>query len=154
MQKSTKIVLSVLGALIVIVGGWYLYASHAVASHVPGHVYQYTAVAGNQKAYMAFAKQGDRVVVTPNKGQALKATQSAQAFDQVYQDNIKQGEWNYRAQGSHLTLTKTLDHQTSLWQYNHVLVLGTKLHASSFTYQIAHAGQGIDKRATNFERIN
>lgn len=154
MQKSTKIVLGVFGALVVIVGGWYLYASHAVASHVPGHVYQYTAVSGNQKAYMAFAKQGDRVVVTPDKDRALSAAQSDQAFDQAYKDNAKDGEWNYRAKGSHLTVTKTQDHKTSLWQYNNVLVLGKKLHSSSFTYQIANAGQGVDRKATSFEKIN
>lgn len=153
MKKSTKVVIGVIVALIVICGGFYYYASHAVASHVPGHVYEYTSVSGNQKAYMTFSQTGDEVVVTPSKEKALQASNSASDFDKVYKQQAKEGKWNYKADGSKLTISKIQNKQVSLWQYNNVLVLGKKMRSSSFTYQIINAGQGIDKKATNFEQI-
>lgn len=153
MQKKTKVIISVIVAIVAVLGGFYLYASHTVASHVPGHVYEYTSISGNQKAYMTFAKNGDEVIVTPSKAKALKANGSNSAFQSVYQDEADQGKWNYEAKGSKLILSKTQDNKVSLWQYNHVLVLGKKIHSSSFSYQIANAGQGVDRKATNFERI-
>ncbi|CDN25559.1 hypothetical protein predicted by Glimmer/Critica [Limosilactobacillus fermentum] len=33
-------------------------------------------------------------------------------------------------------------------------MLGSKLYSPHFTYQIADAGSGISKKATNFERID
>ena len=153
MRKGTKIVISIIVALLVIVGGFYIYASHAAAGHIPGHVYEYTSVSGNQKAYMAFAQSGDEVIVTPDKNKALQASNSAADFEKVYKAQAKEGKWNYKADGSKLTISKTQNKQVSLWQYNNVLVLGKKMHSSSFTYQIANAGQGLDKKATNFEQI-
>ena len=153
MQKKTKVIISVIVAIVVVLGGFYLYASHSVARHVPGHVYEYTSISGNQKAYMTFAKSGDEVVVTPSRDKALKANDSDSAFQSVYQDEADQGKWNYEAKGSKLTLSKTQDNKVSLWQYNHVLAFGKKMHSSSFSYQIANAGQGVDRKATNFEQI-
>ncbi|WP_076459723.1 hypothetical protein [Limosilactobacillus caccae] len=153
MQKKTKIIISVIVAIVVILGGGYFYASHAVARHVPGHVYEYTSVSGSQNAYMTFAESGDQVVVTSSKDKAIQASNSASDFQNVYQSEAKQGTWNYKAQGSKLTISKTQDNQVSMWQYNNVLVLGKKMHSSSFTYQIANAGQGVDKKSTNFEQI-
>lgn len=153
MQKKTKVIISIIVALVVVIGGFYLYASHSVASHVPGHVYEYTSVSGNQKAYMTFAQSGDQVVVTPSKDKAMQASNSTSDFQDVYQSESKQGNWNYRAKGSKLTLSKTQDSKVSMWQYNNVLVLGKKMHSSSFTYQIVNAGQGVDKKSTSFEQI-
>ncbi|MBB1079574.1 hypothetical protein H5S09_06660 [Limosilactobacillus sp. STM2_1] len=154
MQKKTKIILSVVIALIVICGGFYFYASHSVAKRLPGHVYEYTSVSGNRNAYMTFAKNGDQVVITPNKDEALKANNSNDDFQEVYQDNAKNGKWYYKAQGSKLTLSKLQDGKVSLWQYNRMLALGKKMRAGSFTYQIANAGQGVDHKATKFEQIH
>lgn len=153
MQKKNKVIISVIVALVVILGGFYLYASHSVARHVPGHVYQYTSVSGNQNAYMTFAKNGDEVIVTPSKSKALKANNSDSDFQDVYQSNSNAGKWNYEAKGSRLTLSKTQDGKVSLWQYNHVLAFGKKIHSGSFTYQIANAGQGVDHKSTSFEQI-
>ena len=153
MQKKNKIIISVIVAIVVIFGGFYIYASHSVARHVPGHVYQFTSVSGNQNAYMTFAKSGDEVVVTPSKSKALKANNSDSDFQDVYQSNSNSGKWNYEAKGSRLTLSKTQDGKVSLWQYNHVLSYGKKIHSGSFTYQIANAGQGVDHKATNFKQI-
>ena len=100
-----------------------------------------------------FAESGDQVVVTSSKDKAIQASNSASDFQNVYQSEAKQGTWNYKAQGSKLTISKTQDNQVSMWQYNNVLVLGKKMHSSSFTYQIANAGQGGDKKSTNFEQI-
>ena len=82
----------------VVIGGFYLYASRTVAKRLPGHVYEYTSVSGNQNAYMTFATSGDQVVVTPDKDTAIKASNSASDFQQAYQDNAKDGKWNYKAQ--------------------------------------------------------
>lgn len=153
MQKKNKIIIAIIVVLVVIFGGGYFYASHSVARHVPGHVYQYTSVSGNQSAYMTFAKSGDEVVVTPSKSKALKANDSQSDFGDVYHSESKQGTWNYSAKGSKLTLSKSQDGKVSLWQYNHVLALGKKLHSSSFTYQIANAGQGVDHKSTSFKQI-
>ncbi|MBD5432063.1 MAG: hypothetical protein HDR42_00860 [Lactobacillus sp.] len=153
MKKSTKIVIAVIIAILVIGGGFYYYASHAAASHVPGHVYEYTSVSGNQKAYMTFSQAGDEVIVTPNKEKALQASDSPSDFEKIYKEQAKEGKWNYKADGSKLTISKIQNNQVSLWQYNNVLVLGKKMHSSSFTYQIINAGQGIDKKTTNFEQI-
>ncbi len=65
--KKDKIIISVLVAVMVVIGGFYLYASRTVAKRLPGHVYEYTSVSGNQNAYMTFATSGDQVVVTPDK---------------------------------------------------------------------------------------
>ena len=62
MQKKTKVIISVLVAVMVVIGGFYLYASRTVAKRLPGHVYEYTSVSGNQNAYMTFATSGDQVV--------------------------------------------------------------------------------------------
>ena len=153
MQKKTKIIIYIIVALVVICGGFYLYASHSVANRLPGHVYEYTSVSGNQNAYMTFAQSGDQVVVTPDKSEALKANNSANDFQEVYQDNAKDGRWNYKAQGSKLTLSKLQNGKVSLWQYNRMLAFGKKMRAGSFTYQIANAGQGVDHKATKFEQI-
>ena len=153
MQKKNKIIIAVIVVLVIIFGGGYFYASHSVARHVPGHVYQYTSVSGNQSAYMTFAKSGDEVVVTSSKSKALKANDSQSDFEDVYHSESKQGTWNYSAKGSKLTLSKSQDGKVSLWQYNHVLALGKKLHSSSFTYQIANAGQGVDHKSTSFKQI-
>ena len=48
--------------LVVIVGGGYYCASHSIAKHLPGHVYEYTSVSDNQNAYMTFADNGDQVL--------------------------------------------------------------------------------------------
>lgn len=153
MQKKTKIITAVIVVVLVLLCGGYLWSSHSVASHVPGHVYQYAGVSDNQNAYMTFAQDGDQAIVTPDKSKALKANNSQADFQSVYQEEADQGKWNYKAQGSKLTLTKSQDGKTSLWQYNNVLVFGKKMHSSSFTYQIANAGQGVDHKSTNFTRI-
>lgn len=80
MKKKTKIILSILVAVIIIVGGGYFYASHSIAKHLPGHVYEYTSVSGNQNAYMTFASSGDEVIVTPDKKTALRASNSVSDF--------------------------------------------------------------------------
>lgn len=153
MQKKTKVIISIIVAVIVVIGGFYMYASHSVARHVPGHVYQYTSVSGDQQAYMTFAKNGDEVVVTPSRSKALKANHSQADFQDVYQGNADTGKWNYEAKGSRLTLSKSQNGKVSLWQYNHVLAFGKHIHSSSFTYQIANAGQGVDRKATSFKQI-
>lgn len=153
MTKKTKTLIAVIVAIVIIVGGGYLWASHSVASHIPGHVYQYAGVSDNQNAYMTFEKDGDQAIVTPDKSKALKANNSQADFQSVYQEESDQGKWNYKAKGSKLTLTKSQDGKVSLWQYNNVLVFGKKMHSSSFTYQIANAGQGVDHKSTNFTRI-
>ena len=106
MQKKTKIIISVLVAVMVVIGGFYLYASRTVAKRLPGHVYEYTSVSGNQNAYMTFATSGDQVVVTPDKDTAIKASNGASDFQQDYQDNAKDGKWNYKAQRNRLTLSR------------------------------------------------
>lgn len=153
MQKKTRTLISVVVVILIILGGWYLYASHSVSSHVPGHVYQYSGVSDNQNAYMTFDKASDKAVVTPDKSTALKANKSSSNFDSVYQSQADQGKWNYKAKGSKLTLSKNQDGKISMWQYNNVLVFGKKMHSSSFTYQIANAGQGVDHKSTNFTRV-
>lgn len=153
MQKKTKIILSILAVLVVIVGGGYYYASHSIAKHLPGHVYEYTSVSGNQNAYMTFADNGDQVIVTPDKDTALRASDSASDFQKIYKENAKSGKWNYKAQGNKLTISKLQDNKVSLWQYNGMLAWGKKMHSRSFTYQIVNAGQGVDKKATTFEQI-
>lgn len=115
MQKKTKVIISVLVAVMVVIGGFYLYASRTVAKRLPGHVYEYTSVSGNQNAYMTFATSGDQVVVTPDKDTAIKASNSASDFQQAYQDNAKDGKWNYKAQGNRLTLSKLQDGKVSMW---------------------------------------
>ncbi|WP_223206772.1 hypothetical protein [Limosilactobacillus coleohominis] len=52
-----------------------------------------------------------------------------------------------------MTLSKSQSGNNSRWQYNRVLVLGKKMYAGSFTYQIANAGQGIDRKNTTFEQL-
>ncbi|WP_251546399.1 hypothetical protein [Limosilactobacillus caecicola] len=153
MTRKSKTIISVIVALVVILVGGYLFCTHRVASAVPGHVYQYTSVSGNNKLYMAFSKTSDQVVVTAQKSQALKANSSENNFESVYNSEAKNGTWQYLAKGSHLTLSKTQSGKTSRWQYNRVLVLGHKMHAGSFTYQIANAGQGVDHKNTTFERL-
>lgn len=153
MNKKGRIITGIIIAIIVVLGGGYLFASHAVAKKVPGHVYQYTSVSKNQNAYMTFSKSGDQVVVTPSKEKALEANSSSSNFQKVYQDQSQDGQWNYRAKGSKLTLTKTQNNQTSLWQYNRVLALGKTMHSGSFTYQIANAGQGIVHKGTSFKQV-
>ncbi|QNQ82743.1 hypothetical protein FP435_01135 [Lactobacillus sp. PV037] len=153
MKKFIKILIGVIVAVAVIGGGFYIYASHAAASHLPGHVYEYNGTASSQKAYMTFAKSGDQVIVTSNKEKAIEASKSSSDFQKVYKAENKNGEWSYKADGSKLTIAKTQDSKVSLWQYNNVLALGSKLHSSSFTYQIANAGQGVVKQATNFTQI-
>ena len=139
--------------LVVIVGGGYYCASHSIAKHLPGHVYEYTSVSDNQNAYMTFADNGDQVIVTPDKDTALKTSNSASDFQKIYKENAKSGKWNYKAQGNKLTISKLQDNKVSLWQYNGMLAQGKKMHSRSFTYQIANAGQGVDKKATTFEQI-
>ncbi len=91
MQKKKKIIISVLVAVMVVIGGFYLYASRTVAKRLPVHVYEYTSVSGNQNAYMTFATRGDQVVVNPDKDTAIKASNGASDFQQDYQDNAKDG---------------------------------------------------------------
>lgn len=153
MKKRTKIILSILVAVIIIVGGGYFYASHSIAKHLPGHVYEYTSVSGNQNAYMTFASSGDEVIVTPDKNTALKASNSASDFQKIYKENTKNGKWNYKAQGNKLTISKLQDNKVSMWQYNNMLAFGKKMRSGNFTYQIANAGQGVDKKATTFNQI-
>lgn len=81
MQKKTKVIISVLVAVMVVIGGFYLYASRTVAKRLPGHVYEYTSVSGNQNAYMTFATSGDQVVVTPDKDTAIKASKVLAIFN-------------------------------------------------------------------------
>ncbi|WP_295728102.1 hypothetical protein [uncultured Limosilactobacillus sp.] len=151
--RKKKITISVLLAIVVILIGGYLFGTHRVATTVPGHVYQYTSVNGNHKLYMAFSKNTDQVVVTANRAQAIKANSSDHNFQDVYDQESKNGTWQYLAKGSHLTLSKTQSGKNSRWQYNRVLVLGKKMYAGSFTYQIANAGQGVDRKNTTFERV-
>lgn len=153
MSKKSKIITAIIVAIVVILGGGYFYASHSVASKVPGHVYEYTSVSGNNKVYMAFSKNSDQAIVTPEKSKAIQANNSQQDFDNVYKSTSKNGSWQYLAKGSHLTLTKTQKGKLSTWQYNRVLSLGSKLHSGSFTYQIANAGQGVDHKGTTFVRV-
>lgn len=139
MTRKSKIIWGVVIALVVILVGGYIFCTHRVASAVPGHVYQYTSVNGNNKLYMTFSKTSDQVVVTPTKSQALKANVSDDDFQSIYKSESKNGTWQYLAKGSHLTLSKLQSGKSSRWQYNRVLVFGKKMHAGSFTYQIANA---------------
>ncbi|HJF54450.1 MAG TPA: hypothetical protein K8W06_04800 [Limosilactobacillus coleohominis] len=151
--RKKKITISVIIAIVVILVGGYLFGTHRVASAVPGHVYQYTSVNGNNKLYMAFSKNTDQVVVTADKDKALKANANDRDFQTIYNGESKNGTWQYLAKGSHLTLSKSQSGKNSRWQYNRVLVLGKKMYAGSFTYQIANAGQGIDRKNTTFEQL-
>ena len=56
MKKFIKILIGVIVAVAVIGGGFYIYASHTAASHLPGHVYEYTGTSSSQKSYITFAK--------------------------------------------------------------------------------------------------
>ena len=113
--------------VLVAAGGWLAYATHSVASAVPGHVYKYTGANGKK----------------------------ASGFNKAYQEQTEdQGTWTYKGQGSHLTVAVVRDGKSSQWQYDWVTVLGSKLYSPHFTYQIADAGSGISKKATNFERID
>ena len=152
-HNTTKLIWELIVAILVVLIGGYLFCTHRVANAVPGHVYQYTSVNGNNKLYMTFSKDTDRVVVTTDKAQALKAHNSDSDFEDVYKSEAKNGTWQYLAKESHLTLSKTQSGQNSRWQYNRVLVLGRKMYAGSFTYQIANAGQGIDRKNTTFQRV-
>ncbi|UZM86323.1 hypothetical protein [Limosilactobacillus fermentum] len=139
--------------VLVAAGGWLAYATHSVASAVPGHVYKYTGANGKQ-AYMTFSATSD-AVVSSSKQTALSADQSTSGFNKAYQEQTEdQGTWTYKGQGSHLTVAVVRDGKSSQWQYDWVTVLGSKLYSPHFTYQIADAGSGISKKATNFERID
>ena len=151
-RKAKTVWGGIIVVLLILVAG-YAFCTHRVASTVPGHVYQYTSVNGNNKLYMAFSKDSDRVVVTADKSKALKANQSDSNFESIYNKESKNGTWQYLAKGSHMTLSKTQSGQNSRWQYNRVLVLGNKMYAGSFTYKIANAGQGIDHKNTTFQKV-
>ena len=153
MTRKTKTIWGIIIAIVVIIGAGYAICLHRVASAVPGHVYEYTSVNGNNKLYMAFSKTSDQVVVTADKSKALKANANENDFESIYNGESKNGTWQYLAKGSHLTLSKTQSGKNSRWQYNRVLVLGKKMHAGSFTYQIANAGQGVDHKNTTFEKV-
>lgn len=140
--------------VLVAAGGWLAYATHSVASAVPGHVYKYTGANGKQ-AYMTFSATSDAVVISSSKQTALSADQSTSGFNKAYQEQTEdQGTWTYKGQGSHLTVAVVRDGKSSQWQYDWVTVLGSKLYSPHFTYQIADARSGISKKATNFERID
>ena len=83
MKKFIKILIGIIVAVAVIGGGFYIYASHAAAGHLPGHVYEYNGTSSSQKAYMTFAKSGDEVIVTPNKEKAIEASKSNADFKKV-----------------------------------------------------------------------
>lgn len=153
MSKKAKIIWSIIVVVVLVLIGGYFYGSNAVARKVPGHVYQYTSVSGNNKVYMSFSKTTDQAIVTPQKSDALKSANSKSDFDDMYQKDSKNGRWQYLAKGSHLTLTKTQNGKTSRWQYNDCFAFGKHIHSRSFTYQIINAGQGVDHKATNFVQI-
>ena len=108
--------------VLVAAGGWLAYATHSVASAVPGHVYKYTGANGKQ-AYMTFSATSDAVVISSSKQTALSADQRED-----------QGTWTYKGQGSHLTVAVVRDGKSSQWQYDWVTVLGSKLYSPHFTY--------------------
>lgn len=153
MSKKAKVIWSIIIVVVLVLVGGYFYGANAVAHKVPGHVYEYTSVSGNNKVYMSFSKNTDQAIVTPQKSDALKSAQNKRNFDDIYEKEAKNGRWQYLAKGSHLTLTKTQNGKTSRWQYNHCFAFGSRIHSRSFTYQIVNAGQGVDRKATNFERI-
>ena len=59
----------------------------------------------------------------------------------------------YRA-ATRLRLTGHVGNTSDGVRDDWVTVLGSKLYSPHFTYQIADAGSGISKKATNFERID
>lgn len=153
MSKKAKIIWSIIVIVVLVLVGGYFYGTNAVAHKVPGHVYEYMSVSGNNKVYMSFSKDSDQAIVTSQKSDAVKSAQSKSNFDDIYQKEMKNGCWQYLAKGSHLTLTKTQGGKTSRWQYNNCFALGNRIHSRSFTYQIVNAGQGVDRKATNFVRV-
>lgn len=131
--------------------------SHDVASQVPGHVYQYSSNKVKKSLYMTFATEGNHVVVTNNKSQALKADENSSQFDSVWtkQNKSNAGAWKYRANGSKLTLAQIKpNNKVSQWQYNGVWATSHKVTSHSFTYQIANAGQGQVRAKITLDRID
>lgn len=153
-MKKKGWIITILVLVIVAFGGYIAYAMHSVSSKVPGHVYEYQGVDKQGTAYVTFSENSDKAVLTHSKKQALKADESATSFDEVYSENSEQGEWTYKASGSHLTIAMTNNKATSQWQYNWVTVLGKKIYSPSFTYQINNAGQGVAKKMTSFTQID
>lgn len=153
-MKKKSVLLTFLVVLIVALGGFGFYATHAVSGAVPGHVYKYQGVNKVGTAYITFSANSDRAVVTHSKQTALAADQDPTAFDRTYQKTSQQGRWTYKASGSHLTLAMVKDNVASQWQYNWVTVLGSKIYAPSFTYQINNAGQGVSHKMTSFTRLD
>ena len=153
-MKKKSVLLTFLVVLVVALGGFGFYATHAVSGAVPGHVYKYQGVNKVGTAYIAFSANSDRAVVTHSKQTALAADQDPTAFDRAYQKTSQQGRWTYKASGSHLTLAMVKDNASSQWQYNWVTVFGSKIYAPSFTYQINNAGQGVSHKMTSFTRLD
>lgn len=153
-MKKKKWIITILVLIVVVIGGYMSYATHAVSSKVPGHVYEYQGVNNQGTAYVAFSANSDKAVVTHSRKQALEADKSVTSFDEVYADNSEQGEWTYKASGSHLTIALTNNKSTSQWQYNWATVIGKKIYAPSFTYQINNVGQGVGKKMTSFTQID
>ena len=147
-MKKKSVLLTFLVVLIVALGGFGFYATHAVSGAVPGHVYKYQGVNKVGTAYITFSANSDRAVLTHSKQTAPTA------FDRTYQKTSQQGWWTYKASGSHLTLAMVKDNAASQWQYNWVTVLGSKIYAPSFTYQINNAGQGVSHKMTSLTRLD
>lgn len=153
-RKWIWIVVIVILAILGIAGYHY---SHDVASQVPGHVYQYSSNKVKKSLYMTFATEGNHVVVTNSKSQALKADQNGSQFDSVWarQNKSNAGSWKYRANGSKLTLAQIKpNNKVSQWQYNGVWATRNKVTSHSFTYQIANAGQGKVRAKVTLNRID
>ncbi|MDO4455333.1 MAG: hypothetical protein Q4B66_01270 [Ligilactobacillus agilis] len=153
-MKKKGWIITIIILVVVACGGYLAYAMHAVSGKVPGHVYEYQGVNRQGTVYVAFSENSDKAVLTHSRDQALKADQDATSFDQIYSETSKQGKWSYKASGSHLTLALVNGNSTSQWQYNKVMVLGKKIYAPSFTYQINNAGQGVGKKMTSFTQID
>ncbi|AEV94611.1 hypothetical protein [Pediococcus claussenii] len=154
MKKKIWIVLGIIVALLLVIGGMYFHMSNAVAKDVQGNTYRYQSVSGDKALYVTFEREGNKVVVNPNKNTALSAAKSQSAFNTEYSSQEKDGTWNYKAQGNKLTLAKKVGNQVSQWQYNDILSIKSKFVSFNFTYQIAKAGQGVVKNRTVFDKVN
>ena len=141
-MKKKSVLLTFLVVLIVALGGFGFYATHAVSGAVPGHVYKYQGVNKVGTAYIAFSANSDRAVVTHSKQTALAADQDPTAFDRAYQKTSQQGRWTYKASGSHLTLAMVKDNAASQWQYNWVTVLAARFMRQVLLIRLTTPGRG------------
>lgn len=148
--------IGVIAAILVILGGGtYFHLSHMAPKRVPGQAYVYHSVAKKKQLYVAFSRNTNKAVVDTDQKVVKKAMQNEANFNAAYQAQVDNGDtWQYKVEGSKLTLAETKDDNVSQWQYNGVLATKNHLYTHGFSYQISQAGQGKVNNWTKFTRLD